>query len=468
MPTVYLEGHNHTYPISDVLSMFCGMPVHGGEHQLTCGNDIEVVIRSVVLQDRIETYIDDGIHIATMISESSLPEKREIKRQLYLVLSRLYQKTFPWGSLTGIRPTTVAGEEGSAEELMSKYFVREDKARLAIAVNRAEERLLDQTDPTGVSLYLGIPFCPSRCSYCSFIAYDSLSAHARLDEYLEALYREVQIFFQNTNVTPEMIYVGGGTPTVFDDDLFCRGFEKILSAIPRQAVSEFTFEAGRADTVTRTKLLFLREQGVDRICINPQTTSNDTLRRIGRNHTADQYFRAFEMARAVGFRTINSDIIAGLPGESSEEFQQSLLDVLGLMPENITVHTLAGKRKSHLSDDFAEMYRNVPIDPIDEMIRSSHSTLFDNGYFPYYLYRQKSTIGGHENTGFSKPGHECRYNVAMMSDQRSIAGFGAQSMSKRAFTQDKLERCPNIKNPNEYILRAKEMAERKTLLFGMN
>ncbi len=466
MPTVLLEGHNHTYPIMDVLSMFCGVPVHEDTHQLSCGNDLELIIRSVVTGERVETFVDGGIHITQIRDEDSLPEKREIKRQLYQVLSHLYQKTFPWGSLTGIRPTMVAGEAGTAQELIEKYYVREDKARLAIQVRAEEERLLEQTDPQGVSVYIGIPFCPTRCSYCSFIAYDSLAGSSRLEEYLEALYLEVMTFFRHSSLAPEMIYVGGGTPTVFDDDLFCRGFEKILSVIPRQSVSEITFEAGRADTVTQKKLQFLRQQRVDRICINPQTTSDDTLRRIGRNHTAEEYFRAFDMVRSCGFTTINSDLIAGLPGESADEYNKSLRDVLAFKPENVTIHTLSKKRRANLSGRLRELHRDMPSDPIDEMLRFSHETLFDHGYTPYYLYRQKNMVGGHENTGFTMPGHECRYNVAMMSDQRSIIGFGAQSMSKRAFASHRLERCPNVKDPNEYISRTKEMADRKILFFS--
>lgn len=463
MPKVILKGHSYIYPVSDLLTLFSGKASQNNDNEVISGDD-SIVIYSELSEYRVATSTNLGLQISTDRSAMRLPVQREVKRQLYMILSQIYNRTFPWGSLTGIRPTHVAAEEKSAKDLQDTYFVRSDKAELAVRVAEEENHILSQIPADSFSVYIGIPYCPTRCSYCSFISYESAGCKDRLSAYAAALLFEIHTFFGQTNISPTSIYIGGGTPTVYDDETFSALFKEIFASIPSGSLQEITVEAGRADTITEKKLLTLHALGVDRVCINPQTTNDQTLRRLGRNHSSDDFFHAYEIAKNVGFSTINTDLIAGLPGESEEDFFQSLEDVLLLHPENITIHTLSKKRSSALSSEF-EAFLDSSSDSVDHMLSYAHEKLDLERFHPYYLYRQKNTLGGHENTGYSIKGHECFYNVAMMSDLRSVVGFGAGSISKRIRKGQKLERCPNVKSPEDYINRAAEMASRKIAFF---
>jgi oxygen-independent coproporphyrinogen III oxidase len=468
MPIVKTIGHEYIYPITDVLRLFYGECTQIDCNTLLAGGDSETIIYSKLYGDLVSTWIDgsEGSLYCQDIA-GKLPVKREVKRQLYLVLSNLLDCKYPWGSLTGIRPTVVAREVISAKELSEKYFVREDKAALAMETAAYEDKVLQSVSTDLFCGYIGVPFCRSRCSYCSFISQEAASQLHLLDLYAEAVNMEIDLFSGNNPPKLSCLYVGGGTPTVFDDSTFRIFLGKAFAALGSEKIPEITVEAGRPDTITEHKLHTLKDLGVHRICINPQTLSDKTLLLLGRNHSVEDFYRSYNAARKIGFMTINTDLIAGLPGEKEEDFIKSLEGVLAMEPENITVHTLSKKRKSDIAMEIhGPANRNNMIE-LDQMLKYSDARLKEKGYLPYYLYKQKDSLGGHENTGYTKNGHACLYNVAMMSDQRSILAFGAGSVSKRTFADRCLQRCPNVRDAQEYMNRTEEMALRKQTFFSV-
>jgi len=468
MPTVKLIGHDYAFSVSDVLTLFFEECKCQDRQSFTAGSDFETVVYSSISEGRISTWIEGRKDAAiTSRAAESLPLKREVKRQMYLILSILTGRTFPWGSLTGIRPTVIAREVKSAEELCEKYFVRADKANLAFETKYFEDRVLDAVSPDLACGYIGIPFCSSRCSYCSFISQESAGHLQELSRYSDAVIEEIDAFYTDNPVKLSCLYFGGGTPTVFDDTCFHSFMERTFSCLHAEEIPEITVEAGRPDSITENKLRTMKNLGVNRICINPQTMSDRTLKLLHRNHCAEDFYRAFHAARKIGFATINTDLIVGLPNEREEDFIHSLEAILSLNPENITIHTLSKKRTSSMAPKLHRLTDQGQIDALDGMHKYAQHRLKETGYTPYYLYKQKDTLGGHENTGYTMPGHACIYNVAMMSDQRSILAFGAGSISKRAFAASSLERCPNVKDVHEYMNRTREMAERKRKLFDV-
>lgn len=468
MPVVKLIGHNFTFPVQDVMRLFFSDCRLMQDDAFSAGTDFGNVIVSCLDGGVVTTWIEGKEESKCYPDASlSLSSKREVKRQLYFLLSKLLDRTYPWGSLTGIRPTVVAREVSSPKELSNFYFVREDKALLAVETAANEDRILSSASSDLSCGYIGIPFCPSRCSYCSFISQDATEKLTLLDPYLKALEKELDIYSKGNPLRLSCLYIGGGTPTVFDDKTFERFMEMVFAHIDVSNIPEITVEAGRADTITEHKLRTLKNLGVHRICINPQTLSDRTLTLLGRRHTAEDFYKAFDLARKIGFNTINTDLIAGLPEETEHDFSRSLEGILLLSPENITVHTLSKKKTAGIASEIQRLESKDAIDRLDNMLTFAGNKLKQNDYLPYYLYKQKDTLGGHENTGYSKPGHECKYNVAMMSDQRSVLAFGAGSMSKR-YTEDAcLARVQNVRDIMEYIRRVEEMALRKRDLFGV-
>ena len=468
MPIVTMLGHEYTFPLTDVLRLFYGECSRIGINQLSAGDDLGTIIYSRLSGDLVSTWIE-GNEASLYCQDSSgkMTVKRELKRQLYLLLSDILACKYPWGSLTGIRPTVVAREVKSAKELTEKYFVREDKAALAMETAAYEDHVLQSASPDLLCGYIGVPFCRSRCSYCSFISQDAASQLHLLVPYAAAVINEIESYSGEDPPKLSCLYVGGGTPTVFDDNTFRSFIGKVFAVLGSEEIPEITVEAGRPDTITDHKLHTLKDLGVHRICINPQTLSDSTLALLGRNHSVDDFYRAYDAARKIGFMTINTDLIAGLPEENEEDFIRSLEGVLSLEPENVTIHTLSKKKKSDIAHDMHRLTNGKEIDELDQMLKYADSRLKEKGYLPYYLYKQKDSLGGHENTGYTKNGHACIYNVAMMSDQRSIIAFGAGSVSKRSFVDRRLQRCPNVRDIQEYINRTEEMAMRKRTFFSV-
>lgn len=471
MLEVILKGHDKYYGVSDVVRMFAGVPEElkdEGKVIAPEGPDIRLV-NELLSDGRSVTYCDDK---AYEYKGELLEPGREIKRSLYMALSDITSKKMPWGCLTGIRPTLVALEENSPEDLEEKYFVRPDKARLAYETSREEQRILDLVPEESLCVYVGIPFCPSRCEYCSFVSSD-ISCHMdRLVHYEAALEYEIRMIASSIRRPLAALYVGGGTPTVLRDREFSSLLDCIYSNLRISPECEVTVEAGRPDTITDGKLEAMRDHGITRICINPQTMRSETLMRVGRKHTAEDVVRIYNQACDMGFNLINMDLIAGLPYEDPEEHIESTRKLIELNPANITVHTLYKKRRAAMSRETV-MDKDKTRGTLDECVAESYRLLEEAGYHPYYMYRQKDTGHGLENTGFAKGNTGNLYNVAMMSDCRDVLSFGAGGMSKRCFAQEgelykhRVERCPTIKDALTYIDRVGEMAEKKISFFGM-
>lgn len=400
--------------------------------------------------------------------------RRELKRQLYFILSELSGIRWPWGSLTGIRPTQVAMEElnqaGEREEarkrLVDVWGVSPEKAEKALLCGLEEERILSGLNEDELMVYAGVPFCPGRCSYCSFISRDATRQEAWLGRYADAMIHECETVFRTLRTPVSALYMGGGTPTALPDGDFERVLHSLLCEVPLKEKAEITVEAGRPDTLSEKKLQIMKDCGVHRICINPQSMKDETLVRVGRQHTAEQVRQVFRQARSLGFDEINMDLIHGLPGESDEDFLSSVREVLKLEPDAVTLHTLSLKRSSRLQEEMAEevLPQRFPDPAFAAAAAKAEQLLAAGGYRAYYLYRQKNVRGGLENTGFARPGKNCIYNVGMMSDRISVVGLGSGSSSKKVRGR-RVERLHNSKDLQDYTERVEELAQNKVKFF---
>ena len=470
MLEIYLEGHDNYYGIADVMRAFYLRPTEDKEGlRVYCSDAPDMVFCSAVGEDSSSCTSKDGtVSIILPFVTDPVSISREVKRSCYTALSEFLGRKAPWGCLTGIRPTLVAGETGDPKELSEKYFVRQDKAELALKTYANEQKVLSKIPGEDINIYVGIPFCPSRCEYCSFVSSDISHHMDRLGKYLDALEEEIKTVGPVIGRKISTLYLGGGTPTVFNDTDFDRLLDIIYGNLKMDPETEVTVEAGRPDTITEHKLRSMAEHGVRRICINPQTMNSETLARLNRLHSSEDTVRVFEMARKAGFDVINMDLIAGLKYETASDFIDSVNRLIDLHPENITVHTLYKKRRAAISVSDVLTDDN---NEVDDAVRKGYGLLDKAGYIPYYMYRQKDTGHGLENTGFALPGTECLYNVAMMTDARDVLSFGAGGMSKRVFGSEgnkyRVERCPCIKDVIGYMNSSREMAERKMRFFGI-
>lgn len=372
--------------------------------------------------------------------------KRFAKLALYKALVAETGKTMPWGSLTGIRPTKLAyaeRERGSDFfDLFKKFGVSRENAELVADILSAQEGIYAK-EQGRADLYIGIPFCPSKCNYCSFITADIGKTGKYLGDYLAALEKEIAACKGIGKL--KSAYIGGGTPLVLDEAQLERVLRAAAKILP--AGIEYTVEAGRPDVFTDAKLSLLKEYGVTRICVNPQTFCDATLERIGRRHTAADIYRAFGMAEKFGF-DINCDLIAGLTGESLAEFKESIDRAVALSPDNITVHSLCLKKGAKLKEEESRLL----VADIEKMIAYSREKLYGAGYRPYYMYRQKYMAGNSENTGWTKPGKTCVYNVDVMEEISDNIACGANAVSKRVFFDEgRIERIGSPKDIPTYI-----------------
>lgn len=400
--------------------------------------------------------------------------KNRLKRNLYQMLSAYTGQSLPWGTLTGVRPTKIPLtmlEHGRTEEeirmfMSDTYLTSAEKIALSTDIAKRELRLLHQLDyETGYSLYIGIPFCPSACLYCSFTSYPLSAWESGVDEYLGALEREIDFTaeaFRDKRLNA--IYIGGGTPTTLSPEQLRRLISKIKNSFCLSHLLEFTVEAGRPDSITREKLETLREAGITRISINPQTMKQETLDLIGRRHTAEQTGQCFHMARELGFDNINMDLIMGLPQETIDDVKQTLEAVKALAPDNITVHSLAIKRAARLNI-FREDYAGLSMVNTQAHLDLAAQACAEMGLYPYYLYRQKNMAGNFENVGYAAEGKAGIYNVLIMEEKQTIVALGAGSISKRVYSDGTIKRCENVKEVAQYIGRIDEMIERKRRLF---
>ncbi len=387
--------------------------------------------------------------------------KRYAKLGLYRVLSAYYGKELPWGALTGIRPTRLAYAERERGRDFVPLFrdmgVSEENIALVGRVLEGQTGIYERREGNA-DLFLSLPFCPSKCVYCSFITAPIAATRKYMPEYLTALERETAALppFENLR----SVYIGGGTPFALGAD----ELERVLKAVAgvRNNDCEYTVEAGRPDVFTDEKLALCKRYGVTRICINAQSFSDRTLERIGRKHTAEQVREAFRMAKPYGF-TVNCDLIAGLTGESLSEFKASVDEAIALAPENVTVHTLCLKKGSKLKEEVSALAEGE----LSEMIAYSRKALSAAGYEPYYLYRQKYMAGAHENVGWTKPGYASVYNIDIMEESADNPAAGANAISKKVFaTEGRIERLGSPKDIPTYLGKVDELVRKKRELFG--
>ncbi len=397
------------------------------------------------------------------------------KRFLYRTLSEHTGKSLPWGNLTGIRPAKIAMgmlEEGRKEEeilhfMQEEYFVSPGKAKLGLEIAKREKALLSEAHfEDGFSLYVGIPFCPTTCLYCSFTSFPVRLYQKQVDLYLDCLIREMKAAKEIAGSRIlDSVYIGGGTPTTLEPGQLERLLAALKETFDFSTVREFTVEAGRADSITREKLEVLKAYGVERISINPQTMKEETLRIIGRQASPAQVREAFALAREVGDFNINMDIILGLPKETAEDVSKTMDEIRALAPDSLTVHSLAVKRASKLSkwiqENGMEALRNT-----EETMEIAANGARAMSMHPYYLYRQKNMSGNFENVGYAKEGCDGLYNILIMEEVQTILALGAGSITKRVYPDGRIERCENVKEVAQYIERIDEMIERKRVLFG--
>ena len=407
--------------------------------------------------------------------------KNALKEHLYRLLEEETGRSLPWGTLTGIRPTKIPMQlldEGKSErevaDYMKKtYLASDEKIDLSIAIAERERALLSRLDyKKGYSLYIGIPFCPSTCLYCSFTSYPLASWRNQVDAYLDALEKELDyVAAKNYHKKLNSIYIGGGTPTTLEPYQLDRLIRKIRCSFDLSHCIEFTVEAGRPDSITKEKLQVLRNNGISRISINPQTMKQETLDIIGRHHTVDQTIESFKLARSLGFDNINMDLIMGLPEEDIDDVRHTMEVLKELDPDNITIHSLAIKRAARLNI-FKDRYESMQMVNTQEHMDLCADYCAQMGLSPYYLYRQKGMAGNMENVGYAKPGKAGVYNVLIMEERQTIIACGAGSSTKRVWQEanpdgtHRIERCENVKDVAQYIARIDEMIGRKQKLFA--
>ncbi len=401
-----------------------------------------------------------------------------LKRELYHIYSAITGKELPWGTLTGIRPVKIPlalVEQGYDDNYIlghfkNEYLVEESKAKLGLQVAHNEHALLSRLDyRNGYSLYIGIPFCPTTCLYCSFTSYPISMWKDRVDIYLEALFKELKyLSILLKGRKPDSVYIGGGTPTTLLPYQLEKLFNFLEEHFDMKSVLEFTVEAGRPDSIDMDKLKVIKAHGVDRISVNPQTMNQKTLDFIGRRHTVEDIRRAYALARECGFDNINMDLIVGLPGETCDDVKFTLDEVAGLDPDSLTVHSLAIKRAAALNI-FKDKYSDCHIENTEAIMNMTYDFAISHGYEPYYLYRQKNMAGNLENVGYSKSGKAGVYNILIMEEKQSIYAAGANSQSKIVFhDENRVERIENVKDVANYIDRIDEMIERKKTFFHGN
>lgn len=401
--------------------------------------------------------------------------RTKLHQSLYLLLSEETKKTLPWGMLTGVRPVKLVLEkleQGIKQEEISDfmrktYFCSEEKVSLCLEVAKREKKILDMVqEENGYSLYIGIPFCPTTCAYCSFPSYPLEHFSELVEPYLTALKKEILYVANRMRDRPlKTIYFGGGTPTTLTYKQLQELLQFVKSNFDCTNVVELTVEAGRPDSITREKLEVLKEEKVTRISINPQSMRQKTLDLIGRRHTAKQIEEAFFLAREIGHENINMDLIIGLPAETPEDVAYTLERIKGMNPDSLTVHTLARKRAARLTTQ-KEEYAKLKAKEVKTMQELTKQFAKENGYFPYYLYRQKRMEENLENVGYAKEGKEGIYNILIMEERQTILALGSGATSKFVFPKTgQIERVENVKSLTDYITRIEEMIQRKQMFY---
>lgn len=478
-----LENHELKHAVEEML--FHLLPTETLSRADTAEQLTEPYCRSILSEENGEAAaraivcMDGAVYEAEKRASVTGLETLDYKRTITeLVKTTVYDAVVPflpqapvWGSLTGVRPAKLARgmiERGEAAvELREHFHVSPERTALTIRAAATAMEMDKTIGENDISLYVGIPFCPSRCYYCSFVSATTAQSGKLIEPYLDTLCREIEetaALVRAAGKQVQSVYIGGGTPTTLDEHQLARLLSALENHFDFSHLREYTVEAGRPDTITPEKLRVLKSAGVGRVSINPQSMNDAVLAAIGRKHGSADVLRAFDEARQAGFDEINMDLIAGLTGDTAETFAQTVDTLLNLSPENITVHTLAIKRGADLTDKAAAAAQR---ETVSQMLDGASHALQNAGYGPYYLYRQKFMAGGFENVGWCKPGTECFYNVSMMEELQTILSLGAGGVSKRVVRETGwIERANNPKYPLEYIQAADRLANgKKKLLF---
>jgi coproporphyrinogen dehydrogenase HemZ len=441
-------------------------------HTITKTHDDKLSSNITCYKDK--KLVDFNSYLFFVDKTDKLIAKRNIKFGIrisfYLLLKNNFKKKLPWGALTGIRPTKMLrdmgmrmGEDKAMMRFKHVFDVSSEKLALVMKINDLQKPYVESANERTMAIYIGIPFCPSICHYCSFGSNKVKRGDALQVQYVGALIKEIdacEAIIKAHDI--RSIYIGGGTPTSLDNDVF----EKLLKAVTTKfdCLVEFTVEAGRPDTLTEEKIKIMKAYGVNRISVNPQTFNQKTLDLVGRKHTTTQMIEAYDLARSFGMKNINMDLIFGLPNENLRTMKKSLRKAMKLAPESITVHTLAIKNAAKLKRGYQP---KVTVKKLNRAVTLARKKLGKAGFLPYYMYRQKYMMGNLENVGYAKQGFECIYNIDMMEESCSVLAFGAGAISKRVFLEEnRLARCPNVKGPKLYIARIDDMIEKKKKHFS--
>ena len=461
-----------SHPFRYEMEALCRMFLHGRELKITEEAEIppkEDYIYTALEGDEItvKAKIDGKYAEAKRTAEND--HARNMELAVFGVLTEILSIRPKWGVLTGIRPVKLAmqlhdmglSEEEIRKKLKEERLVSDEKLDLLLTTMEHELEIRASSRPNSVSLYISIPFCPSRCSYCTFTSHSVEKAAKLIPQYVELLcgeLKDIAVLIDEIGLHLETVYMGGGTPTVLTAKQLDRVLSTVNESFDMTGVRELTVEAGRPDTITAEKLAVLKKNGVGRISINPQTMDDEVLAAIGRKHTAEDVKNAFALAKTFGFDSINMDLISGLPGDNMEKFHKTIAEVIAMNPDNITLHTLTVKHGANL----APMAQSVFAATADAMNEYAYDEFAKAGYFPYYLYRQKGTVDNLENVGFCKPGKEGIYNIFIMDETHTVLSAGAGGVTKLKAPYDKkIERIFNFKYPYEYIERFELMNERK-------
>lgn len=479
---LYIDNHKFIYETENICRLFFpNSKFKVIKNTKPCESDDEFIYTNITIEN------DEAIIEAIVKLKGEIKKKyskvftydtdfeNECERQVAIILFEIldsFEKIHPpWGIITGIRPVKLMrklikerGIQKTIDYFKNVFLVSAEKLNLCYETMGNEQKLIDLSKSNSFSLYISIPFCPTRCTYCSFVSQSIEKAKRLIPEYVELLCKEIKYtakISNQLNLKLETVYIGGGTPTTLLPDQMFKLLTAIKDSFNLDSCREFTVEAGRPDTVTNEILSVIKSFNVNRISINPQTLNNEILKKIGRKHTANQTIDAFNMARKCGFNNINMDLIAGLPDESYESFANTLNNICQLSPENITVHSLSIKKASKLTENGNEFKLEDSV-KTSNMLKFAYYKLKTNNYIPYYLYRQSRIVGNHENVGWAKTNHECLYNVYIMDETHTILACGAGAVTKlKQPGGNYIERIFNYKFPYEYISSFEEMMKRK-------
>ncbi|WP_330375456.1 coproporphyrinogen dehydrogenase HemZ [Inediibacterium massiliense] len=479
---VLLKGHNFEYEVGELLKIFIHKENFKFVQQKALEDDQSFLLVSEYIKDECiakATLFQKEKALLTKSIEHKITNdplnlkkiiKRSIKIVMYDLLSEFYHVVPPWGILTGIRPTKIVHEliyegfhiEDIQKRLKSQYRMSDEKIDLVTRIAQIEKNFIHSEQEDRVSVYISIPFCPTRCLYCSFPSHPY--EEEKIKNYLNALCYEIKEIghtLKKLNKKVETLYIGGGTPTTLTAEQLNILLKTIYQYIDLQFVKEMTVEAGRPDTITKEKLEVLKENKINRISINPQTMNDETLIKIGRHHKVQDIIDTYHMANQIGFESINMDLIIGLPDEDEKMVEHTMKEIQKLDPKNLTVHTLAIKRSSKLKESI-QNYELAKEEQVQRMIHITQEYAQKMGLTPYYMYRQKYMLGNLENIGYAKENYECIYNIQIIEEKQSIIALGAGGVSKFFYPKEnRLERVPNVTNVDEYINRIDEMIERK-------